>query len=457
MKTYELKPTNENVLDVFLNDKISRNKDVFIFSDLLNSIENNCSIAVDGDWGSGKTFFIKQVKMFIEANNNFIDENFYSDKKEAILNKYKQANPGKPLDFQQQVCVYYDAWENDNDDDPILSLIFSILQDVDSNFKLKNPKDFLKIGASLINLFTKKDWGAVVNSLNSASGFDSIKESKNKEQQIKDFLNTILEEKGNRLIIFIDELDRCKPAYAVNLLERIKHYFSNDNITFVFSVNTKELQHTIKKYYGEGFDAGRYLERFFDLRISLPPADMDAYLATFKFEKSYIYDEMCREVINHYNFSIREAAKYIQITKIAAYSPTHENKYYGISTDKAFIFCLLYIVPIMIGLKIHDIDMYNNFINGKDYKPLLDFSYCIDGGYLSELCCNNESFDDKDGKTTVSVDAKLQDVYNALFNQKYDNYTYHKFVGKLEFIKKTKSRIENIAGLMSHDTNFNID
>ena len=48
--------------------------------------------------------------------------------------------------------------------------------------------------------------------------------------------------KGNRLIIMVDELDRCKPSYAVKLLERIKHYFTNDRITFVFSVNTYELE-----------------------------------------------------------------------------------------------------------------------------------------------------------------------------------------------------------------------
>ena len=48
------------------------------------------------------------------------------------------------------------------------------------------------------------------------------------------FFNDILPERGDRLVIFIDELDRCKPTYAIKLLERIKHYFNQEKITFVF-------------------------------------------------------------------------------------------------------------------------------------------------------------------------------------------------------------------------------
>ena len=66
----------------------------------------------------------------------------------------------------------------------------------------------------------------------------------------------------------IDKSDRCKPTFAVHLLEQIKHYIFDDRITFVFSINLEQLQHTIKQYYGADFDSCRYLDRFFDLRIS---------------------------------------------------------------------------------------------------------------------------------------------------------------------------------------------
>lgn len=64
-------------------------------------------------------------------------------------------------------------------------------------------------------------------------------------------------------MIFVDELDRCKPSFAVQLLERIKHYFGHEKITFVFSVNVSELQYTIKKFYGADFNGTRYLDNFF--------------------------------------------------------------------------------------------------------------------------------------------------------------------------------------------------
>ena len=97
--------------------------------------------------------------------------------------------------------------------------------------------------------------------------------------KINEFFSAIFKEQGNRLVIFIDELDRCKPDFAVKLLERIKHYFVNPDITFVFSINSMELQHTIKQYYGSEFDACKYLDRFFDLRIVLPDISTEKFLS----------------------------------------------------------------------------------------------------------------------------------------------------------------------------------
>lgn len=67
MKSFELKPTEENLLSTYKNDQIGRNTDIHAFVDILNSLEDSCSIALDGAWGSGKTFFVKQVKMVLES------------------------------------------------------------------------------------------------------------------------------------------------------------------------------------------------------------------------------------------------------------------------------------------------------------------------------------------------------------------------------------------------------
>ena len=138
-------------------------------------------------------------------------------------------------------------------------------------------------------------------------------------------------ERGNRLVVFIDELDRCKPSYAVQLLERIKHYLCDDGITFVFSVNLEELQHTIKHYYGEVFDACRYLDRFFDMRISLPPAEKNAFYREIGLESSYILEKVCRKLIEVYNMELREATRFYRQVKTAAYEPTHESRKWDFS------------------------------------------------------------------------------------------------------------------------------
>ena len=73
MKSYDLKPTRENLLSTYRQDVIDRNGDIFMFIELLNMVEDSCSIALEGNWGSGKTFFVKQVKMVMDAHNDFID------------------------------------------------------------------------------------------------------------------------------------------------------------------------------------------------------------------------------------------------------------------------------------------------------------------------------------------------------------------------------------------------
>lgn len=61
MKALDMKPTSDNLFDALKEDTVGRNEDVFRFASILNKINGRCSIAVDGNWGSGKTFLVKQV------------------------------------------------------------------------------------------------------------------------------------------------------------------------------------------------------------------------------------------------------------------------------------------------------------------------------------------------------------------------------------------------------------
>ncbi|AUX77988.1 KAP family P-loop NTPase fold protein [Sinorhizobium fredii] len=71
-------------------------------------------------------------------------------------------------------------------------------------------------------------------------------------------------EKNAPFFVLVDELDRCRPTYAVQLLERVKHLFDVEGVIFVFATNSDQLQHSIAGAYGPGFDGFRYLKRFFD-------------------------------------------------------------------------------------------------------------------------------------------------------------------------------------------------
>lgn len=451
MKSLELKPTYENLLRTLLNDDIGRNNDIFRFTEIINMISDSCSIALDGKWGTGKTFFVKQTKMILDSYNDFI-ESINQNDRISIKNicKFKDQ-----FEMEPQVSVYYDAWENDNDSEPVLSLIYSIVNSVNTDFSFSNDATPLKKAAAILEFFTDKDWGKIINSFRGTSHFEEIKNRKEIQKEIKEFLDSLLAERGNRLVIFVDELDRCNPSFAVRLLERIKHYFDNDRITFVFSINALELQHTIKRYYGKNFDACRYLDRFFDLRISIPKPNMSKFFNSIQFDNPYYtFDMVCDDVIKNYNFSLREIAKYLRHAKIAAYEPTHySGKYnFSFSDGKARLFCLLYIVPIMIGLNIYNRDLYEAFINGDNWEPLIQILSNGERYSFGCLLSNTETFNKEDvGKTFVKVEDKLIEVYNAVFNSSSAN-SFCADIGDFSFDGDLKKMLLQTQSLLSRYT-----
>ena len=122
MISYELKPTFYNLKNSILTDSVGRNKSIANFIKLLDEIDGNVAIALDDSWGNGKTFFVKQTQIVLQSRIS-------SDEK---LNDVKQCM-GKLLKIdtaKNYLPVYYDAWSNDNDTDPVLSIIFKMIQDI---------------------------------------------------------------------------------------------------------------------------------------------------------------------------------------------------------------------------------------------------------------------------------------------------------------------------------------
>lgn len=81
-------------------------------------------------------------------------------------------------DLQPQVCVYYDAWTNDGDEDPVLSLVYEIINDVESDYSLSRDGDCIKIASTVLDSFTGKNWTAVIDALRGEDPLAEIKKRK---------------------------------------------------------------------------------------------------------------------------------------------------------------------------------------------------------------------------------------------------------------------------------------
>ncbi len=455
MKSLDLTPTNENVYNSLINDSIGRGEFVRQFVKMLNAIEDNCTIALEGNWGSGKTFFVKQVKMVLDAHNpNYQPVNGFltEERRKEIKEKCSEFNAEDgSTELKPQLCVYYDAWQNDNDEDPILSLVYSIVKETGSDFSF-DKKPTLDICSELINLVCDKDISKLIKVLKGENALDLIKKTKDEADKVSEFLQSLLPEVGERLIVFVDELDRCKPSYAVKLLEKIKHYFLDEEITFVFSVNINELQHTIKKHYGSDFDATRYLDRFFDLRAALPKFDLEKYYASIGFElNENMFNYVCASVINKYQFEMRNIAKYIRLAKIAVPKSVRKGDMLFVPEKSALFIYNIYVIPIMIGLKLTDAKRFENFVNGKDCTPLLDFQKCFSMGCFVDLAF--ERYEKSSNDKAAAIEKKIKEIYDAIFVEKYEDESY-RLIGSMYFNKKTKDSVMCIAGLMSSSASF---
>lgn len=162
---------------------------------------------------------------------------------------------------------------------------------------------------------------------------------------------------------------------------------------------------------------------------------------------------VCSAVIKAYHFELREVARYLRLARIAAYEPTHSEKYqFTLPDGRALQFALHCIVPIMLGLKVSDMERYNDFIEGRDHTPLLELAKVLGMRYFEELLTKDETFDEEEESKTVAVvklKTKLQDVYEAISGASYAGRVYSKTVGKFSFDARTKGKLLKIVGLTS--------
>lgn len=253
-----------------------RNEDIANFIIELDLLKESMCISLDAKWGEGKTFFVKQtceVLKYLTWKEKGVLDTKQLD--ELLLKYLEDSQIFNSIDLENTyIPVYYNAWLHDDQKDPLMSLISTMTTSCEGYFDTTiKDWDIKKLAARIASLFTFTYAGVSVNFQNSEENFDILSTVRNEEKIrkcVNDIFNDIIVEEASKLVVFIDELDRCRPSFAIEMLERIKHYFEDERIIFIVSVNKEQLVHTISTYYGSGFDATGYLNKFFDESINLP-------------------------------------------------------------------------------------------------------------------------------------------------------------------------------------------
>ena len=457
MKKLELSPTDDNIIATLKENIFGRNTELGYFLELLNHFEDAYSIAIDGKWGSGKTFFVKQAKLALETCNVSIS----MDGEQRTSIKEMLSSVIKVGELQPQYPIYYDAWEHDSDIDPILSLIYSIIEAYDyfETFGIESKNALFDVGQKIIDKVVLGS-GAVVSALSELFKTSNILDGqKNKETlqgDIQDFLHSLMNENGNRLVIFIDELDRCRPDFAVKLLERIKHYFVDEQITFVFSVNLEELSNSVRHFYGESFNAGRYLGRFFDLIIKLHPVNLDNYYNKIGLGDYYYYDYTIRTVISSFHLELRDIIRFISVSQLIkdTIKKIPNMIHWDMDQRDTLTFCGFFVVPIMVGINIVQPELYGKFIRGGEEHLFVTTIKNLNQHDMlgTILLSNKETFlPTETGKKIIDIEKRADSLYQALFGSENEDEIV---IGKLTINQGVRNKLLEISSLLSNFTNF---
>ena len=292
----------------FKNCALDRKKYADILTDIVSVYsKSGCVLALNGEWGSGKTTFVKMWKQLLTKKG-----------------------------FQ---TLYFNAWESDYTTDPLIAMLseFESLNSKDGNYKKlisAGGRIVLSTGAVIIKDLIKKTTGIDSDAIGAAVdetsniGNDYLKEYTEQKLSFKKFKESLKEfvksnvSKSKPIVFFVDELDRCNPTYAVKVLERIKHLFDIPQIVFVLAVNKKQLSNAIKGYFGSWqMDADAYLRRFIDIEYTLPEPNLNKYCSYLY--KMYNFDDFFNRARRIFLPNVDEKEEFENITSTIITSNNH--------------------------------------------------------------------------------------------------------------------------------------
>lgn len=265
-------------------------------------------LAIDAGWGEGKTSFIHQLIRDLECTENLIP-------------------------------IYYDAFANDFSSDTFLSIGATIAVEVEKNFEAKGESsktrkqiehlksvtkntavELVKLGTNLglkaltAGVIQSTDLEKLVSKTFQSATFGTLeldlnekfKAYQNAKSNIQSYVSALESVcgKDEKVIFFIDELDRCRPNFAVEVLEKVKHLFPAKNVIFVVSYNKTQLSKIISSVYGvEADDSLKYLEKFIHIEAKLPSIDstsqsygalFDSFMTEFEITVNFGDEEFSR-------------------------------------------------------------------------------------------------------------------------------------------------------------------
>lgn len=267
---YDVKPAEVDVPadEPFRNDRLDRRQTADALSQFVGMIDGPCVVGLDAAWGMGKTTFLRMWQADLR----------------------RQCAP----------VVMFNAWDNDFANEPFLALSEELREALGEHGDgAAGAVGELKAAATDVLVNTVPTLGRVATTLvaGSAAGEIAVDVAKRAmsfaEQDLSLYgkakkamakfraaLTNAAEMENARapLVVLIDELDRCRPSYAVELLEVLKHLFAVKGVVFVLAVNRRQLEHSVRVLYGAKFDAAVYLRRFFDVDLRLPAVDRAGFI-----------------------------------------------------------------------------------------------------------------------------------------------------------------------------------
>ena len=250
--------------DPFQHDCLSRKEFASAISSIIKNTDGSAVLSIEGEWGSGKSTFLRMWTSSLKSG----------DKVQVIT---------------------FNAWETDYAEDPLIAIIGELESQLEDR---ENKSVLIKKLQTHAGMLARRAVPALLKSLTygmldlnehierSAADvtekFASDLINKYSEQQnaLNDFRDALggIANSEQKLVIVIDELDRCRPTYAVEMLERIKHLFTVDGIIFIIAMDRKQLGSSIKCLYGNEMNVDGYLRRFIDLSCRLPVVSISDFL-----------------------------------------------------------------------------------------------------------------------------------------------------------------------------------